>query len=40
MWDQPLDLEKRCAFVAWRAGLDGDEIVARARGLREGLLYS
>ena len=38
MWDQPLDLEKRCAFVAWRAGLDGAEIVARARGLREALL--
>ncbi len=39
MWDQPLDLEKRCAFVAWRAGLDGAEIVARARGLREALLH-
>jgi myo-inositol-1(or 4)-monophosphatase len=38
MWDQPLDLEKRCAFVAWRAGLDGAEIVARTRGLRESLL--
>jgi myo-inositol-1(or 4)-monophosphatase len=34
---QPLDLEKRCAFVAWRAGLDGAEIVARARGLREAM---
>jgi myo-inositol-1(or 4)-monophosphatase len=40
IWDQPLDLEKRCAFVAWRAGLDGAEIVARARGLREALLHS
>lgn len=39
VWDQPLDLEKRCAFVAWRAGLDGAEIVARARGLREALLH-
>lgn len=39
IWDQPLDLEKRCAFVAWRAGLDGAEIVARARGLREALLH-
>jgi hypothetical protein len=38
IWRQPLDLEKRCAFVAWRAGLDGAEIVARARGFRELLL--
>ncbi|MFH0917403.1 MAG: inositol monophosphatase family protein [bacterium] len=37
---QPLDLEKRCAFVAWRAGLDGTEIVARARGLREALTHA
>lgn len=37
---QPLDLGKRCAFVAWRAGLDGTEIVARARGLREALLHA
>lgn len=28
---QPLDLEKRCAFIAWRRGLDGDDIVRRAR---------
>jgi len=35
---QPLDLEKRCAFVAWRAGLDTDEIVAWARGLENVLL--
>lgn len=38
--DQPLDLEKRCAFIAWRAGLDGTEIVARAREFGESLLYS
>lgn len=37
---QPLDLEKRRAFVAWRAGLDGTEIVARARGLREALTHA
>jgi myo-inositol-1(or 4)-monophosphatase len=37
---QALDLEKRCAFVAWRAGLDGMEIVTRARGLREALVHS
>ena len=34
---QPLDLEKRCAFVAWRAGLDGEEIVRRARHLEAAL---
>jgi myo-inositol-1(or 4)-monophosphatase len=35
-WDifqQPLDLEKRCAFVAWRAGLQRDEVVERSRRL-------
>jgi len=31
LMEQPLDLEKRCAFVAWRRGLDGEEIVRRAR---------
>ena len=39
LWSQPLDLEKRCAFVAWRAGLDGSELVSRldepARALLE-----
>jgi myo-inositol-1(or 4)-monophosphatase len=30
---QPLDLKKRSPFVAWRAGLDGREIVDRCRGL-------
>lgn len=38
MWAQPLDLEKRCAFVAWRAGLEGTEIVARSRELGRTLL--
>ncbi len=35
---QPLDLEKRCAFVAWRAGLDGAEIIKRARSLESALV--
>jgi myo-inositol-1(or 4)-monophosphatase len=38
VWAQPLDLEKRSPFVAWRAGLDGDEIVARARRVCSTLL--
>ena len=33
IWAQGLDLERRCPFVAWRAGLDGDEIAARARSI-------
>ncbi|MGI5939778.1 MAG: inositol monophosphatase family protein [Thermoleophilia bacterium] len=33
LFDQPLDLEKRCAFIAWRAGLDGAGILHRARHL-------
>jgi myo-inositol-1(or 4)-monophosphatase len=37
VWSEPLDLEKRSPFVAWRAGLDGDEIVSRARRLRSTL---
>jgi myo-inositol-1(or 4)-monophosphatase len=37
-WAQPLDLKKRSPFVAWRAGLDGDEIVSRARRLCSTLL--
>jgi myo-inositol-1(or 4)-monophosphatase len=36
--DQSLDLEKRCGFVAWRAGLDRDEIVARTRTLGRALM--
>ena len=40
LWTQPLDLEKRSAFVAWRAGLDGDEVRARARQLGRKLLVS
>jgi myo-inositol-1(or 4)-monophosphatase len=38
IWEQPLDLEKRCAFVAWRAGLDKDEVGARTRQLGMKLL--
>jgi myo-inositol-1(or 4)-monophosphatase len=38
IWRQPLDLEKRSPFVAWRAGLDEDEIFSRSRQLRESLL--
>ncbi len=38
IWGQPLDLEKRSPFVAWRAGLDEDEIFARSRQLRDSLL--
>lgn len=30
---QPLDLERRGPFVAWRAGLDGDRITAAARAV-------
>jgi myo-inositol-1(or 4)-monophosphatase len=39
-WSQPLDLEKRGAFVAWRRGLNGVEITSRARRLRTALLMS
>jgi len=39
MWKQPLDLEKRNAFVAWRAGLDGAEIASRARRFGQTLLF-
>lgn len=35
---QPLDLEKRCAFVAWRAGLNGAEVTRRAQQLEAALL--
>ncbi len=38
IWTEPLDLEKRCAFVAWRAGLDEAEIVSRSRDLARTLL--
>ncbi len=30
---QPLDLEKRCGFFAWRAGLDGEALRRRAHHL-------
>lgn len=35
--EQPLDLEKRSPFVAWRAGLDEDEVLYRTRQLRRDL---
>jgi myo-inositol-1(or 4)-monophosphatase len=38
IWQQPLDLEKRSPFVAWRAGLDGAEILSRSRELRRSLM--
>lgn len=38
LFDQDLDLAKRCGFVAWRAGLDGSEIVARAHELGQAVM--
>jgi myo-inositol-1(or 4)-monophosphatase len=35
---QPLDLEKRCEFIAWRPGLDGTEVVQRSRRLDKFLI--
>ncbi len=35
---QPLDLGKHSPFVAWRAGLDEDEVLYRTRQLRRDLL--
>jgi myo-inositol-1(or 4)-monophosphatase len=40
LWAQPLDLEKRHPFLAWRAGLDGAEILARTADLRRMLSSS
>ncbi len=40
VWAQPLDLEKRSPFVAWRAGLDGPGLVSRAQKLYSTLLVS
>ncbi len=37
LWSQPLDLNKRCAFAAWRAGLDGGEIISRSGELARAL---
>ena len=37
---QPLDLEKRCAFVAWRSGLDTAEVLHHARVLGPALAGS
>jgi myo-inositol-1(or 4)-monophosphatase len=36
---QALDLEKRCGFVAWRAGLNRTEIVSRAKQLGYRLMF-
>ena len=33
LWAQPLDLQRRSGFVAWRAGTDPDPLVRRARSL-------
>jgi myo-inositol-1(or 4)-monophosphatase len=38
IWHQPLDLEKRSPFVAWRAGLNEEEVFSRSRRLRRSLL--
>lgn len=38
VWAQPLDLEKRSPFIAWRAGLDGPKLASRAEGLYSSLL--
>lgn len=38
MRGQPLDLERRAPFVAWRAGLDGERIEAAARAIYDGRL--
>ena len=38
LWSQGLDLERRCPFVAWRAGLDGEEVAARAKSLGDRLM--
>lgn len=37
---QPLDLEKRCGFVAWRSGLDAAEVLHHARVLGPALMGS
>lgn len=38
LWEQPLDLQKRCAFVAWRAGVATGELLDRSRRLGEDLI--
>jgi len=40
LFEQSLDLEKRSPFVAWRAGLDEDEVLYRTRQLRRDLLQA
>lgn len=37
IFEQPLDLVKRSPFVAWRAGLNEDEVLYRSRQLRRAL---
>jgi myo-inositol-1(or 4)-monophosphatase len=37
---QPLDLDKRCGFVAWRSGLDAREVLRHARVLGPSLVGS
>lgn len=38
LWDQPLDLEKRCAFLAWRAGLETTKVLDNSRQLANTLV--
>lgn len=33
IWKQPLDLARRSPFVAWRAGVDGADVIAGARSV-------
>lgn len=40
LFQQPLDLEKRSPFVAWRAGLDEEQVLYRTRQLRRDLLQT
>ncbi len=37
LFEQPLDLVRREAFLAWRAGFSGEELLLRTRELRETL---
>ena len=32
-WAQPLDLQKRAPFVAWRRGIDAERLVREARSI-------
>ena len=33
LWSQPLDLERRTPFVAWRRGLDAERVLTAARAI-------